>query len=292
MMPQHIILDMLRPPPKLLLTVACIVILGATAHAAGQYPIAVNTSRSYLGFDKNDYPGDDLLPALHRTFAFTGYWLNNPPGAASNSWSGRQATLRAAGFGFLILFNGRLDADLRADNPAALGQSDAKAAIDSALREGFPAGATIYLDQEEGGHLLPEQVVYLKAWITEVSYSDFHPGVYCSGIRVRDGNQAITTAQDIAAHFPDPDLELHYWVLNDQAPPSPGCTLARLSPARSGVPGADVWQYARSPRGSEPDSSNRNYAPDNLCYVPGLPHSPHTFIDLDTSFSPDPSQGR
>ncbi len=35
---------------------------------------------SYLGFDRNDYPGDGNLPALRKSFAFTGFWLNNPPG--------------------------------------------------------------------------------------------------------------------------------------------------------------------------------------------------------------------
>ncbi|MBT9331309.1 DUF1906 domain-containing protein [Acidipila sp. 4G-K13] len=261
--------------------------IAATAPAA-----PAKSGRFYLGFDKNTYPGDDLLPALHQTFSFTGYWLNNPPGAASNPWVGRRATLRSAGFGFLILFNGRTDAELRGHDAASLGKADADAAVDAALREGFPAGATIYLDQEEGGRLLPEQADYLGAWITWVSYSDFHPGVYCSGIRVRDGKDVITTAGDIAQRFPDPDLELHFWVLNDQTPPSPGCTPLRLNPSKSGFPAASVWQYARSPRGSEPDTSAKGYAPGNLCYAPGLPHSEHTFLDLDTSRSPDPSQGR
>ncbi len=35
---------------------------------------------SYLGFDRNAYPGDANLKALHQTFSYTGYWLNNPPG--------------------------------------------------------------------------------------------------------------------------------------------------------------------------------------------------------------------
>src|ERR1700756_749531 len=39
--------------------------------------------RAYLGFDRNDYPGDANLAVLRRTFSFTGYWLNVPPGAQS-----------------------------------------------------------------------------------------------------------------------------------------------------------------------------------------------------------------
>ena len=42
----------------------------------------------YRGFDRNDYPGDDTMARLHKTFAFTGYWLTNPPGEEANSWQG------------------------------------------------------------------------------------------------------------------------------------------------------------------------------------------------------------
>ena len=39
---------------------------------------------TYLGFDRNEYPGDANLKTLRQTFSYTGYWLNNPPGATSN----------------------------------------------------------------------------------------------------------------------------------------------------------------------------------------------------------------
>ena len=59
---------------------------------------------AYLGFDRNDYPGDSNLRILRQTFSFSGYWLNNPPGAKTNSWVGKRKTLQDAGFGFLVLF--------------------------------------------------------------------------------------------------------------------------------------------------------------------------------------------
>ena len=108
----------------------------------------------YLGFDQNDYPGDNLLPALHRSFSYTGYWLNNPPGANNNSWTGKRAVLKANGFGFMILYNGRLDKELKGKDAAVLGRSDATAAVAAAKREGFAPGAILFLDQEEGGRLL------------------------------------------------------------------------------------------------------------------------------------------
>lgn len=94
----------------------------------------------YFGFDRNEYPGDNLLPALRRSFSYTGYWLNNPPGAKSNGWVGKRATLKAHGFGFMILYNGRLDAQLTGKDAAALGRSDAAAAVSAAKKEGFAPG--------------------------------------------------------------------------------------------------------------------------------------------------------
>ena len=80
---------------------------------------------SYLGFDHNDYPGDAVLDGLAQDFAFCGYWLNAPPGETSDSWLGKRAILRSHGFGFLVLFNGRLDKELKsARDPKALGSND------------------------------------------------------------------------------------------------------------------------------------------------------------------------
>src|ERR1700704_2506400 len=53
---------------------------------------------SYLGFDRNDYPGDDSLNELRKAFDYTGYWLNNPPSAKANTWIGKRKRLPAAGF--------------------------------------------------------------------------------------------------------------------------------------------------------------------------------------------------
>jgi hypothetical protein len=251
------------------------------AHPAGSYP----------GFDKNDYPGDSLLPALRKSFAFTGFWLNDPPGMQSNPWDGKRATVRAAGFGFLVLFNGRLDKELKDHDAAALGRADAAAAVAAAKREGFPAGALIFLDQEEGGVLLAEQAAYLGAWIGGVNRSSYKADVYCSGIAVAAGAKEMSTAEDIHARFPEAKL----WVWNDRCPPAPGCVVTGkgFDPARSGFAAALVWQYARSPRSSDGTASCRQtYAADNGCYAPGLPQSPQSWVDLDVSRSADPSRGR
>ena len=248
-------------------------------------------AQGYAGFDKNLYPGDNLLPALRKTFAFTGYWLTDPPGMTTNPWAGKRAAIRAAGLGFLILFTGRLDKALRGQDAAALGRADAAAAAAAARREGFPAQATIFLDQEEGGTLLPEQAAYMGAWIVGVRQAGFTAGVYCSGIPVANGAQQRSTADDVAARFPQAKL----WVWDDRCPPAPGCVVPRpaMSPAASGYPRAEVWQYAVTPR-KKLDSAAcaATYASDGACYVPGMPHSEATFVDLDVSRTPDPSRGR
>jgi hypothetical protein len=242
----------------------------------------------YLGFDKNLYPGDDLLPVLHKTFDFTGYWLNDPPGMTSNPWAGKRVQLRAAGFGFLILFNGRLDVQLKSANAADLGRSDAAAAVEAAHREGFPPNAILFLDQEEGGRLLPEQAAYLSAWLAGVTKAGFRPGIYCSGIDTTDVSGTISTAKDVAARFPG----IRLWVVNDKCPPAPGCVVHALDPAKSGVENALAWQFARSPRSEFASACAQGYASDQNCYAPDLPHSEKSFVDLNASASPDPSGGR
>ncbi|MFZ0632538.1 MAG: glycoside hydrolase domain-containing protein [Acidobacteriaceae bacterium] len=249
-----------------------------------------SAAREYVGFDKNAYPGDDALAVLHRTFAYTGFWLNDPSGLTANPWVGKRAVVRAAGFGFLILFNGRFDAQLKGQDAAALGRQDAAAAVKAAEREGFPRGAVIFLDQEEGGALLAEQAAYIGGWIVGVEKSAYRPGVYCSGIRVAAGAKQTSTAEDVAARWPEAKL----WVWNDQCPPAPGCVVGKAGgPARSGVANAWVWQYARSPRNSQGTAACRTtYAADNGCYASGLPQSAATWVDLDVSGSADPSHGR
>src|SRR5580704_14377125 len=69
-------------------------------------------SSAYLGFDRNQYPGDAALGSLRQTFSFCGYWLNVPPGENSNTWKGKREVLTSSGFGFLVLFNGRLFREL------------------------------------------------------------------------------------------------------------------------------------------------------------------------------------
>jgi hypothetical protein len=248
----------------------------------------------FLGFDRNDYPGDANLASPRKTFSFTGYWLNNPPGASNNSWAGKRRAVEAAGLGFAVLFNGRRYAELKSPARAMrLGKSDALAAARAAKKERFPAGTIIFLDQEEGGRLLPEQRAYLHAWVDGVTASGFGAGVYCSGIGSREASGAfVVTADDIRQNAGD--RKITYWVTNDACPPSPGCAFPRIPPvpAESGVTFASVWQFAQSPRRKDFARDCHNYNRDGDCYPPGVDVAQHLHVDVNTATSADPSRGR
>jgi len=249
----------------------------------------------YIGFDRNDYPGDSNLKILRWTFSYSGYWLNNPPGAKTDSWSGKRKNLQAAGFGFLVLFNGRTYAEIEAAGDAAkLGRSDAAAAASAAHAEGFPFQAVLFLDQEQGGRLLPEQRSYLHAWVDGVNSAHFAAGVYCSGIASKEGSGvSIVTAEDIRKNAGG--RKIRYWVVNDSCPPSPGCTVSRkdLSAELSGLPFAEVWQFSQSPKRTDFASGcSAAYNKDGNCYPPNVDPSQRLYVDLDVATSSDPSHGR
>jgi hypothetical protein len=253
------------------------------------------THAGYIGFDRNDYPGDSNLKILRRTFSYSGYWLNNPPGAKTNSWSGKRKNLQAAGFGFLVLFNGRAYEEIKAAGDAVkFGRSDAAAAASAARAQGFPLQTVIFLDQEQGGRLLPEQRAYLHAWVDGVNSVHFVAGVYCSGIASKESSGvSIVTAEDIRKNAGG--RKIRYWVVNDSCPPSPGCTVSHkdLSPELSGLPFAEVWQFSQSPKRTDFASGClATYNKDGNCYPPDVDPSQRLHVDLDVATSSDPSHGR
>ena len=249
-------------------------------------------SSTYLGFDRNIYPGDTNLKILHRTFSYSGYWLNNPPGETSNTWRGHRVAVESAGFGFLVLFNGRLYAELKSEaNAKRLGGADAIIAAASARREGFHPGTVIFLDQEQGGRMLPEQKAYIFAWVDSIVAAGFQPGIYCSATPdTKNGN--VVTAIDIRQSAGS--RHITYWAINDGCPPSPGCALSQQPPrpADSGVDFAEVWQFAQSPKRKDVAEHCTNYNPDGNCYPPGTTAAHALYVDVNTATSRDPSHGR
>jgi Domain of unknown function (DUF1906) len=274
----------------------------ATATATATPPTGA-VAGGFRGFDRNDYPGDAAMATLRSTFAFTGYWLTNPPGENANSWQGKRALLRQQGWGFLVLADGRLDDEIlkakkTGTSPAGLARKDAAVALAAARSEGFPAHTILFLDQEEGGILLDEQAAYLLAWTEAIAASDYRPGVYASGQPVPNGpGQTITTIDDIRSRVTTGHLHaIAMFDAQDTCPPAPGCTLNAKPLSTSGEltlsPGGDLiaWQYSQSPRRPElTKSCAKTYAADGNCYAPG---APTTFLDMNIASSADPSHGR
>ena len=262
---------------------------------------ASTTGRSdageWLGFDRNDYPGDTPMAALRGTFAFTGFWLTNPPGEKANSWVGKRATLRAQGWGFLVLANGRLDTEIlkagkSGTTPTALGKQDAMRAVTSARREGFPEHTILFLDQEEGGRLLSEQAAYLLGWTEVVATSGYRAGVYASGQLVEDSpGVKIDTIEDIRARVVQGKLHpVAIFDAQDTCPPAPGCSVHARPLSTAGEPDLTAWQYSQSPRRPEiTRSCAATYAADGNCYAPGFPK---LFLDMNVARVADPSGGR
>ena len=210
---------------------------------------------------------------------------------------GKRAALKAQGWGFLVLANGRLDKEIlaavkRGTSPGVLGKADALKAITSAQHEGFSAKTTLFLDQEEGGRMLPEQMGYLLGWTETVAVSGFRPGIYASGQLVEDSpGVRIDTIEDIRAQVARQHLHtVAIFDAQDACPPAPGCSVAGRSLKAAGEPDLVAWQISQSPRRPEITKSCAvSYAADGNCYAPGFPK---LFLDMDVADSADPSGGR
>jgi len=249
--------------------------------------------KAYLGFDRDFYPGDAAFPTLRKTFAFTSYWLNSPPGEKTTTWIGKRDFLRNSGFGFLVLFRGRESGEFKKyPDGLAKGSLDARAAAAAAKKEGFPAGTIIFLDIEEGGRLSATYHAYLHAWFDDLVRAGYRAGVYCSGMPAKEsGGITILTADDIRANAGQRKYE--FFVYNDACPPSPGCSFPSEAPsvASSGVAYAEAWQYAQSPRRKEFTAScPTGYHQNGNCYAPADTSNAWE-LDADTATSLDPSNG-
>jgi Domain of unknown function (DUF1906) len=262
---------------------------GAQVHARA----TAQSARSYLGFDRNIYPGDDAMKLLGKDFVFTSYWLSPPPGEKTNTWAGKREFLRSQGFGFLVLYRGRDSRELKNEADAkSKGARDAEEGIAAAKAEHFSPGTILFLDIEEGGRLPETYHAYLATWSEKLTHAGYRPGVYCSGIPVKEGpGVSITTADDIQRHTASRELAI--WAFNDVCPPSPGCAFPQSppAPAHSGISYAAVWQFAQSPRRKERTAHcPAKYSADGNCYAPS-DTARAWFLDINTATSRDPSGG-
>src|SRR5258705_6112121 len=99
--------------------------------------------RGNLGFDRNDYPGDAAMKELRKEFTFAGYWLTPPPGARTNSWTGKRKEMEALGYGFLLLARGQAGNAIRTAAAAGkIGVAEGREGVGGEKKGGVAGAAT------------------------------------------------------------------------------------------------------------------------------------------------------
>jgi hypothetical protein len=282
----------------------------------------INSPVTYLGLDIAFYPndrypneGDDVMQAWkdETPFRYVGYYLAPAPNRKECNidtedykppavrWMGKRGILKEMGWGFLVTYVGyqEYDGHLGVLNEQ-MGHDNAIQAASLTDSEGFPNSTVIFLDVEGGGALQANMMSYIRSWVHTINYeTQFRAGVYCSSDR----------AMYIRGEVPEND-SIRFWVSNPDASTSPKCAVSWLAPdpRDSGFSGATVWQYAISPHWQDPGSDsgytsrivwrdlNENGIEDSNEHVPAwychLSYGGYALdVDLNTSFSPNPSNG-
>src|SRR5437016_96667 len=190
----------------------------------------------FLGFDRSEYPGDDVMQLL-RTQAqldFTGFYLAPAPSHHNTGWMSKRSFLQGLGFGFAPIYVGQQQSPPGSlILTAAQGKIDGHNATQLAQQAGFPNASVLYLDVETGPPAHTAFFDYYKAWVQSVIDNGFKPGVYCS--------------HHLAASFIGADNRAVAWVFQlaalggNFAPPLP-----RPDPSHSSFSGAKVLQHAQN----------------------------------------------
>lgn len=216
-------------------------------------------SGAYAGFDTYACPDLSLAAQLLRetNLRWMGYYLHAPSQKAQ-TWRGKRAALVAQGWGLAPIYVGQqVTGPGRHTVTYAQGKIDGMDAAARMTEEGFPSGAFVYLDLENGPPLSNDQRNYVAAWVDAVRLYGFGAGVYCSYL----------LAREIAALRPN----LRIWVFHvTSVTPHPvaGRAFPAPHPSTSGFAGAVVWQREDEAR---------------LIDYDGL------HVDLDVAAMPDPS---
>ena len=189
----------------------------------------------FAGFDLLGYPGDAVMNwlKLHTNLVWCGYYLV-APSRPTSTWSGKQAQLKAAGWGIAPIFVGQQVTGPGSLHPsAANGVADGNQAVSEMEQEGFDSGSFVYLDLENGPPLTDLQRDYVTNWCDTVQAGGYTPAVYCSHLMAAD-------VQNLRA-----DCRIWAFKLTNQANPVPA-PFPNPDPSGSGFAGATAWQLAQN----------------------------------------------
>ncbi len=191
-----------------------------------------------------------------------GFYLGPAPSHHSDSWMTQRAQLQANGWGLAPLYVGQQIIGPGSHNPSTpQGVVDGHHATQLMTAAGFPQGACVYLDLENGLPFPPLLQQYTVSWIDTVQNDQFRAGVYCSH----------AFAEEV--HVLRPSVRIWaFKVTTTQPHPVPGPPYPDTHPAGSGYTGAYIWQLGQDCQISPP-------------HVPGGTLT----VDLDTAVGPDPS---
>ena len=214
----------------------------------------------FAGFDRSDYPGDQVMSWLkaNTNLTWCGYYLAPSPSHPGTTWVTRRVALAGAGWGIAPIYVGQQITGPGSHNPSsATGITDGKDAAALMQSEGFAAGSYVYLDLENGPPLTAPLQDYVISWCDSVAGNGYQPGVYCSHLLA------------LTIHNLRPDCRL--WVFHvstTQSHPVP-IPFPDPNPSGCGYVGAYIWQLGQN------------------CMV-GAGLATSLVVDLDSAITPDP----
>lgn len=191
---------------------------------------------AYAGFDRADCPDMMMMARLRRetNLVWCGFYLPAPSQRGS-TWIGKREPLAKLGWGLAPIFVGQQTTGPGAKTVTAQqGLTDGLRAADALEKEGFPPGTWVYLDLENGPPLSFAEREYVGAWVDAVNAGHYRAGVYCSYLIAGEIAQARPAVRIWVFH-----LRVKAIIPHSVA----GAIFDAPDPAKSGYPGASIWQH-------------------------------------------------
>ncbi|MDQ1585771.1 MAG: hypothetical protein QOH80_1136 [Actinomycetota bacterium] len=198
----------------------------------------------HLGFDRLQYPGDDVMQSLFDStpLAFVAAYLAPAPSQGYTGWMTALPTVRGMGWGVAPVYVGQQAGGGPGSHTltSAQGGTDAAGAAALAQSAGLDPNSVVYLDIELGGTLGQEFIDYITAWVNGMGSTDYRPGVYCSFSQTAAQVTGAVGDIPIWAFHPIDAGPSTRDLANEVAP----------DPGKSGFGGAFAWQYRMSLNGA------------------------------------------